>query len=320
VPYRHLPIQSRADVAEIRALSPGVAARYEQHMANGKNGSVMSQNPSTADWAASRGEKWLAQLSGMEASLRPIDEPLIRALQLDAPLRIAEIGCGGGGTALELLSRAPAGSVVHGFDIAPGLIELARSRTPPEAHNLTFEVADAATATPATTFDRLVSRFGIMFFEQPDAAFTHLARWLVPGGRFAFAVWASPAQNPWFSNARDVVAGIVEMPPPDPDAPGPFRYAEAGKLLALLERAGLGELRVEDWVGTLPIGGGLPPAGAAHFALAAISSFGELLAKAGAGALDEAHRALTARYSQHQEDGVVRMGTRVHIVTGARPA
>lgn len=280
----------------------------------------MSENPSASDWAAARGDRWLAQLSGMEASLRPIDEPLIRALQLDAPLRIADIGCGGGGTALELLRRAPAGSVVHGFDIAPGLIQLARSRTPQDQRHLTFEVADAATASPAEPFERLVSRFGVMFFDDPGTAFANLARWLVPGGRFAFAVWGPPSENPWFSLVREVVAGVVPVPPADPEAPGPFRYAEAGKLLALLDRAGFGELGVRDWVGALPVGGGLPPAEAARFALSAFASFGELLAKAGDEALDEAHRALTARFSQHQEGGGVQLDARVHLVTGTREA
>ena len=77
----------------------------------------MSENPAASDWATARGEKWRKQLSGMEAMLLPVDEPLIRALRLDAPYRIADIGCGGGGTTLKISRRAVAGSVVHGFDI-----------------------------------------------------------------------------------------------------------------------------------------------------------------------------------------------------------
>jgi SAM-dependent methyltransferase len=278
----------------------------------------MNENPAASDWGAARGDKWRAQISGMEAMLTPIDEPLIRDLQLDAPCRVADVGCGGGGTALEILRRAPAGSVVHAFDISPGLVQLARGRTLPDERNIVFEVADMATATPDRAYDRLISRFGVMFFDDPRAAFANLVRWLVPGGRFAFAVWGRPSENPWVSSVREVVAGIVEMPPVDPEAPGPFRYAEAGKLLALLDGAGFGDLDMRDWEGALPIGGGLPPAEAAHFALRAFSSFGELLAKAGDEALNNAHQALTARFSRHQEDGVVQMGARVHIFTGTR--
>ena len=272
-----------------------------------------------ADWAAARGEKWLAQLSGMEGMLAPVDEPLIPALRLDAPFRIAEIGCGGGGTALEILRRAPAGSVVHGFDISPALVEVARRRTGPAQQAITFESADMATAAPPKEpYDRLVSRFGIMFFDDAPAAFANLVRWLVPGGRFAFAAWGPTADNPWMTSVRDAAAEVVEIPTPDPEAPGAFRYAEADKLLALLARAGFGELEVRDWRGLLPLGGGLPPAEAAAFALASFASFGELLAKAGEEALTRARQSLTARFARHQKDGVVQMDARVHIFTGAR--
>ena len=280
----------------------------------------MSENPAAADWAAARGEKWRAQFSGMEAMLAPVNEPLIRTLRLDAPLRIADIGCGGGGTTLEILRRSPSGSVVHGFDISPALIELARTRIPFGERAIAFETADMATATaPETPYDRLVSRFAIMFFDDPPAAFANLIRWLAPGGHCAFAAWGPLAGNSWITTVREVVAEIVDMPPPEPEAPGPFRYADAGKLLALLDRAGFSELDVSDWRGSLAMGGGLAPADAADFALASFSTFSELLAEAGDAALEEARKSLTARFANYQQDGAVRMEACVHIVTGARP-
>ena len=136
----------------------------------------MNENPVASDWSAARGEKWRAQLAGMEAMLTPVNEPLIRALHLDASCRIADIGCGGGGTTLEILRRAPAGGVVHGFDISPALIEFARARKPSDERGIAFEIADMATPTaPEKPYDRLVSRFGIMFFDDPPAAFANLA-------------------------------------------------------------------------------------------------------------------------------------------------
>jgi SAM-dependent methyltransferase len=279
----------------------------------------MNENPAASDWAVARGKKWRAQVVGMEAMIKPVDEPLIHALHLDAPCRIADIGCGGGGTTLETLRRAPAGSVVHGFDISPALIELARDRARPDERAIAFEIADMATATaPEAPYHRLVSRFGIMFFDDPPAAFANLARWLAPGGRFAFAVWGSPTENPWMTSVREVTAEIIDMPPPGPEAPGPFRYAEADKLAGLLNRAGFGELDVSDWRGALPIGGGLPAAAAASFALESFSSFGELLAEAGDRALDDARQSLTARFSRHQQEGAVLMDACVHIFTGKR--
>jgi len=177
----------------------------------------MNENPAATDWTGERGKKWLAQLAGMEAMLKPVDEPLIRALHLDAPARIADIGCGGGGTTLEILRRAPAGSVVHGFDLSPALIDLARSRKPSEERAVAFEIADMATAAaPEEPYNRLVSRFGIMFFDDPLAAFANLLRWLAPGGRFAFAAWGRSADNPWITSVRQVVAEIIDLPAPDP--------------------------------------------------------------------------------------------------------
>jgi SAM-dependent methyltransferase len=278
----------------------------------------MSENPAASEWAGARGEKWRARLAGMEAMLAPVDEPLIRALHLDAPSRIADIGCGGGGTTLEIVRRAPAGSTVHGFDVSPALIESARAR--PGAGAVRFALADVATApAPEQPYDRLVSRFGIMFYDDPPAAFANLVHWIAPGGRFAFAAWARPADNPWMTTVRDVVAEVIDVPQPDPDAPGAFRYAGADTLIALLDGAGFGDLDVRDWRGALPIGGGLPAAGAAEFALASFSSFGELLAEAGEAAFSDARRALTARFAAHQQNGTVQIDACVHLFTGGRP-
>ena len=89
-------------------------------------------------------------------------------------------------------------------------------------------------------------------------------------------------------------------------------------LLTLLDRAGFGELEVGDWRRSLQIGGGLPAAEAANFALASFSSFGELLAEAGDEALNHARQSLTSRFSRHQQEGAVRLDACVHIFTGAR--
>jgi len=284
------------------------------------NFGIMNESLAATDWTAARGEKWRAQLAGMEAMLAPVDEPLIRALNIDAPCKIADIGCGGG-TTLAILCRAPAGSVVHGFDLSAALIDLARGRKQSDERAIAFEIADMATAlAPEEPYDRLVSRFGIMFFDDPPAAFANLVRWLAPGGRFAFAVWGRLAENPWMTSVRQVVAEIIDLPPSDPEAPGPFRYAEADKLLIQLDRAGYGELDVSDWRGLLPIGGGLPAAEAANFALASFSSFGELLAEAGNDVGDHPAALLRQNRCQHRLRGTipddVRMLLRKHHYAG----
>lgn len=173
--------------------------------------------PTGFDWAANRGETWRAHLEGMEATLAPIDGPLLDALRLDAPVRVADVACGGGGTTFELARQAPAGSLVHGVDISPALIETARGRSPREGNAVVFTAADVAKAPPlGGRYDRLASRFGVMFFDDPPAAFANLANWLGPDGRFAFAVWGPPAENPWVTTVREVISTLVELPPPMP--------------------------------------------------------------------------------------------------------
>lgn len=276
----------------------------------------MIQPITSSDWSRTRGEKWVAQLAGMEATLAPIDAPLLDALSIAGATRFADVACGGGGTTLALARRAGAGARVEGFDIAESLVNAARERAVAEGSAATFAVADIARSLPAAPYDRVVSRFGTMFFDDPPAAFGNLRRWLSPGGRFVFAVWAPLADNPWLGVVRDVVAGLVDMPKPVPDTPGPFRYADAGKLVALLGDAGFGAIGVHDWRGSLPIGGGLHAADATRFALASFSSFAEMLESGGPDAFERAEERLRAAYTAHAGDGPVHMDARVWLVTG----
>lgn len=270
-------------------------------------------------WTAARGDRWRDRLGGMEATLAPVDGPLLDALGLDAPARVADLGCGGGGTTLEIARRAPPGSVVRGFDISSALIEEGRRRQGSGERDVLFEVADVATAAPDAPYDRLASRFGVMFFDDPPAAFANLRRWLAPGGRFAFAVWGPSSDNPWMTTVRDAVARVIAVPPGDPAAPGPFRYADVDALLALLAAAGFTGLAARDWRGELPVGGALSPAEAARFALTSFASFDDLLGRAGDEARAAAEASLTASFSRHHRDGAVRLGARVRVVTGAHP-
>jgi SAM-dependent methyltransferase len=276
----------------------------------------MTSEP-VVDWAAARSDKWRRQLAGLEAMLAPIDEPLIKALELTAPVRVADVGCGGGATTIEVLRRAPAGSVAHGLDLSPALIEVARRRPCAHDSSVAFEVSDmGTTGPPGPAYDRLISRLGVMFFNDPPAAFANLRRWLVPGGRFAFAVWGPVDDNTWMTATRAAVAEAIELAPIVPAAPGPFRYGDVTPLLSLLARAGFGNVTVTDWRQALPIGNGLSAPDAAQFALASFSSFAELLSNAGSDAPAKARRALAARFTPYAQEGVVLMPARVHIITG----
>ena len=121
-------------------------------------------------WSDSLGQSWAAHADGLEATLRPFNTALADALNMNTPLRIADIGCGGGGLSRYLTRHAPSGSHVTGIDISPALIDHARQFQKDEVDCLDFVCADAETATRADVspteeaFDALTSRFGVMFF------------------------------------------------------------------------------------------------------------------------------------------------------------
>src|SRR6185436_858259 len=97
--------------------------------------------------------------------------------------------------------------------------------------NVRFEEADAQTvALPGRTKDLLYSRFGVMFFSHPEVAFTNLRRALRPGGRMSFVCWRSLMENPWMAVPGMAVMQHIPFSPPDPAAPGPFAFADSGKV------------------------------------------------------------------------------------------
>lgn len=267
------------------------------------------------DWAGERGQSWGAHLDPLEAMLTPVNPPLLDALELGQAHRVADLACGGGGSTAALVQAAPPGSVVHGYDISPSLLELARTRVGPPAE---FFVANLETAPePEEKYERLVSRFGTMFFSDPPAAFRNIARWLKPGGKFAFAVWGAPAENRWASVVREAVASVVTVPDTPPDSPGPFRYGEIAPYLELLKSAGFINVHPQMWRGALRPAGGVSPEEAASFALSAFSSFAALLEGAGPKAGPAAHEALRTALSAYVEDGEVALPAAVHLVTGS---
>ena len=280
----------------------------------------MVANISTSDWSTERGAAWRASMQPLEAMLAPVNIPLMDALDLDAPYRIADIGCGGGETSIAIARNAYPGSTVDGFDISPALIDAAMAKEAYGDVPIHFHVQDAGQALGEPgQFDRLTSRFGIMFFPEASRAFANLAQWLKPGGQFAFAVWGPPDDNPWMSSIRTILSNHIVVPTPEPGAPGPFRYQDAAEFVALLETSGFGDIKSHSWKNQLAIGGGMDANAAASFALSAFS-IGRLLDQSDQITARAAYSDLASLFAKHLDDGEVRMNAHVHIVTGSRPA
>ncbi len=267
-----------------------------------------------SEWATgSSGERWLAHIDRFEGMLTEIGEAAIAHAGFSPGERVVDVGCGCGPTTLAI-----AGKVAHvtGVDVAPKLIALAKKRAAEAGiGNADFQVMDCETGTPAgAPFDRLFSRFGVMFFANSEAAFRNMHSWLKPGGRMDIAVWAGPDRNPWFGAVGGVIAAHFDMPAPEPDAPGPFRLGNPDATSAMLSAAGFKDVRVTDHMADQPFGGpGATPDGAIDFCLKALDMQG-LLDGADAATQSAVLAELRAVFEAHQTpDGIMMPGCSLFI-------
>lgn len=210
-------------------------------------------------WNCLSGPKWVALGDRIDAQIEPLGRAVMDRAAVRPGQRILDVGCGCGQTTLELAERVgPKGRVV-GVDVSAVMLEHARERAARAgAGNVHFLEADAQTHSfEPGGFDLVYSRFGLMFFEDPKAAFVNLGRTLRRDGRLAFVCWQPLARNPWIRVPLEAVARHVEIPPPsDPHAPGPFAFADAERVRALLEAAGFRGIQVEGLERELAVGGG----------------------------------------------------------------
>ncbi len=207
------------------------------------------------DWSGEMGERWLANLDRFEAMIAPIGEALIERAALAEGERVVDLGCGGGATTRAIAARIAPGGEAIGLDIAPMLVAEARKRSEGIA-NIAFECGDAASATlEGAPYDRMISRFGSMFFAEPHKAFANLHSMLKPGARLDLAVWGPPRDNAWMMEMMGVVRSHVDIPPAEPRAPGPFAFEDLGYLGEVLDAGGFGSVDVEAYDGRQAIGG-----------------------------------------------------------------
>lgn len=151
-----------------------------------------------------------------------------------------DVGCGTGGTTVALARRLGAEGECVGVDISEPMVEAARARAAREGARASFVRADAQDHVfgPAA-FDAVVSRFGVMFFEDPVQAFTSLRRAAKENAGLRFIVWRDIAENPFMTTAERAAAPLLpDLPERRPDAPGQFALADADRVRRLLEESG----------------------------------------------------------------------------------
>ena len=201
------------------------------------------------DWNRVAGgwEKWDRFF---EEQLTFLNHRLAADARLRPGLHVLDLGSGTGYPALlDAQIVGPDGSVI-GMDLAEQMLEAARRKaTRLGLANVTFRTGDV-TALPFETasFDAVTSRFCLMFVPEIPKAVAEITRVLRPGGWVAAAVWSSPDKNPSISLSMEAIRNVVELPPPDPAAPGIFRLAKQGELAGMLQQAGLVDVMEQEFL------------------------------------------------------------------------
>ncbi|MGW4698105.1 class I SAM-dependent methyltransferase [Kitasatospora cineracea] len=272
-------------------------------------------------WNGPEGRHWSDHQDRWNAVNEGFNAPLLAVAAIDARTRVLDVGCGAGQTT-RLAARTAAATL--GLDLSGPMLATARALAAAEGlgDRIAFEQGDAQVhPLPAAAFDVAISRFGVMFFADPVAAFTNLARALRPGGRLAFVCMADPARTEWvrlYGTVRDLLG--VPAPEPGPaDGPGMFSLADPAVVHRTLDAAGFDRVRTEpvESAGRF----GADPADAADLLLG--SGPGRHLLtlldpEHPADAAPRARAAFTAALAPHHGPDGVRLRTAAHLVTAVR--
>lgn len=198
-------------------------------------------------WNEVAGPRWVARAETQETRNIEVAELLLREAGARPGERVLDVGCGPGATAIPLAAAVAPNGHVTAVDIAEPMLGLLRRRIAERGiANLTALLADAQTHRfePAS-FDLLTSRFGVMFFADPVAAFRNLAAALRPGGRLCMAVWPGIADNMHWKIPFEIAVRHVGPPAPKPPhAPGPMAFQDPDYLHGVLEQAGFADVAI----------------------------------------------------------------------------
>ena len=209
-------------------------------------------------WNGKAGDTWADAQERMDAMLKPISQAAINFAEPKSDERAIDIGCGCGETTLALNDL---GLSVWGVDVSAPMLEIAKQRAQGR-QNVAFSKADAASQNYTPDHQLVFSRFGVMFFDNPIAAFTNIKTALTPEGRLSFVCWQAPRHNAWVSLVGAAVQPLLPEPtePVDPKAPGPFAFADRDYLFDLLEQAGFTNITIEPYEAKLKLASNLDDA------------------------------------------------------------
>ncbi|MEK6786994.1 MAG: methyltransferase domain-containing protein [Nitrospirota bacterium] len=215
-------------------------------------------SPSPEQIIETQRQDWNRVAGGWEKWDRFFDEQmaflnhrLVADARLRSGMRVLDLGSGTGYPALLAAQTVGPSGNVTGIDLAEQMLEAARRKaTALKLSNITFKTCDVTTLPfEAASFDAITTRFCLMFLPEIPKAVAEIARILKPDTWVAAAVWSAPDKNPYLKIPIDVIKQFVELPPPDPAAPGIFRLAKPGELAGLFEQAGLNNISDQEFLG-----------------------------------------------------------------------
>jgi SAM-dependent methyltransferase len=206
--------------------------------------------------SAAQATHWVEFQDRYDALLAPMDGHLLAAAEISDGHHVLDVGCGCGATSRAAAWAAGSGDVV-GIDLSQPMLEHARTITAEEGlTNVSFVRGDAQVYEfGEVAFDVALSRFGVMFFADPVAAFANLARAVRDGGRLVFLCWQELPRNDWQLVLASAAATVVPLPEPaPPDAPGPFAFADADRVRSILSDAGWQDVAIDEVQEPLRVG------------------------------------------------------------------
>jgi SAM-dependent methyltransferase len=228
---------------------------------------------------------------------------------------VLDVGCGSGTSAIEIARRVGGGGRVLGIDISTPMLDVGRARLSAlEFNNVTFENKDVAIYPfDKASFDRVFSRFGVMFFVDPVSAFTSIRSGLKSGGRLAFVCWQAANKNPWIAVPLQVVLQNVPAPPPaDPEAPGPMAFSNPDRVRNILSEAGFSEIKIDALETLIPLEPDVP--GSVQ-KLLEVGPVSRLLSGASDDVMERLKNELSDAIAGFQTDHCVMMGSATWIVS-----